>query len=133
MECFRIDVNENEINRNIKNLRKALSDYQLLVKEPNVSYSYYNKSASWLYEKLLKEALEKAEGIANLIIVADGALGFIPFESLLIEEGNPNEVSYQKLHYLLNDYNLESITCGLEGQFSLNRSATQSSPVRQHF
>jgi CHAT domain-containing protein len=54
---------------------------------------------------LLEKALA-AKNVKNLVIVADGELGHIPFEIFLLEPASQDEYDYKKLHYLLNDYNI---------------------------
>ena len=90
----------------IKNLRIALSDYHFIGKEEEKAYQQYTQNAYELYQVLLAPVLEKQEGnIADLYIIADGALGHLPFETFLTsmpEDGS----EYKDLPYLLLDYNI---------------------------
>ncbi|MBF4464595.1 CHAT domain-containing protein [Flavobacterium sp. LC2016-12] len=61
-------------------------------------YNYYGKRVYDLL-KLPSNVIYK-----NLIIVPDGILNFLPFETLITTESNTT--NFAKMHYLLNDFNI---------------------------
>ena len=91
-----------EINKQIKALRLALTDYELINKDEKKAYTNYITSASWAYKNLLKPALINPS-INSLIIITDGELGHIPFETFLTTEVKDHK-KYSELPYVLNDY-----------------------------
>ncbi|MEK6479999.1 CHAT domain-containing protein [Catalinimonas sp. 4WD22] len=71
------------------------------------NFQKYQESAHALYQLLLEPLLKK-NSTEHLVIVPDGALTTIPFESLIKSKIKSQKglVSYEKLHYLLNDYEI---------------------------
>jgi CHAT domain-containing protein/tetratricopeptide (TPR) repeat protein len=107
-----IPIDKKGFGYRIESLHNALSNYPLLIKEPFLSYNEYTKHAHWFYKNLLHPILSKStnnQGINHLIIVTDGALGHLPFETFLVEpipiipkeQGQP---TYDQLPYLVNTY-----------------------------
>jgi CHAT domain-containing protein/tetratricopeptide (TPR) repeat protein len=69
----------------------------------------YASTSNSLYKWLLEPMKRKFSGSKRIIIVPDGPIGQIPFETLVVEGiklGEPNTqlASYNRLHYLLNDH-----------------------------
>jgi len=94
------------IKARIQKMHKALSDYKLVVKNTELAYQKYTTQAHWFYQKLLAPVLEGQSTIKDLIIVTDGELGHLPFEAFLVEQAPQGTTVYNKLHYLINDYNI---------------------------
>ena len=63
-------------------------------------FNRFIKSSSYLYKQLILPVSGYING-KHLIIIPDGKLAYLPFETLLCHEGNYNTISYNKLHYLL--------------------------------
>ena len=95
-----------QLYKKIQAFRQALSNYSLLIKDEQKAYHNYTKHAHWFYQQLLAPVLEGKEDLEQLIVVPDGALGFLPFEAFLVEEAPQDIGPYQQLHYLLQDYNI---------------------------
>ena len=96
-------ISKNKLNEEVSHLRKALSDYSFIKRDPQKAFELYVDKAHWFYKELLAPALEALNNVESLIIIADGALGHLPFESFLttaVKEEQP----YDKLPYLLNNY-----------------------------
>jgi CHAT domain-containing protein len=116
IHIFKVDKNEvlwfsqpldkEELKDNIKALHKALSNYKLVIKDKNKAYRNYTEKAHWFYQKILKPILKDKTNIQNLIIVSDGELGHLPFETFLVEPPPQSLTDYHELHYLVNDYNI---------------------------
>jgi CHAT domain-containing protein len=114
LHIFRVDEKElswhkeailaNELRKKIENLHQSLSDYQQIGQDQKGNFKSYTSLAHWFYQKLLAPVLKEGDGIENLIIVADGELGHLPFESFLVAAAKGN--SYKDLHYLLKDYTI---------------------------
>ena len=103
MHTFKIPIRT--LAKSIEKLHSVLSGYELLDKEPKTSHAIYTKQAHWLYQELIAPVLKGKTGIKNLVIVTDGELGHLPFETFLVEAAG-REQDYKKLHYLMNDYTI---------------------------
>jgi CHAT domain-containing protein len=88
----------------VEQLHQSLSDYSQIAKEKEENFASYTELAHWFYQKMLAPVLNEDE-IENLIIVTDGELGHLPFESFLVEKV-ADKSNYKDLHYLLQDYNI---------------------------
>jgi hypothetical protein len=86
----------------IKNLHNALSDYKALKEDTDAAWKSYTESAFWCYQNLIAPVLKDNKDISNLIIVTDGELGHLPFETFLAEKASEGS-NYADLHYLLKD------------------------------
>ncbi|MGH1335209.1 MAG: CHAT domain-containing protein [Aureispira sp.] len=94
------------LQQRIKSFRKSVSNYELLVRNQEKAYHTYIKFAHWFFEQLVAPVLEGQEGIKNLIIVTDGKLGHLPFETFLVEEAPQGLTPFNQLPYLLNEFNI---------------------------
>ena len=104
---FNQTVHNGRIMETVKDLRKNLSDYALLVKDPAQAKTSYLNSSSSLYKQLFPENIRSVtQGCDNLVIIPDGLLNFIPFEALLTDSTVSPETSYQDLPYLLKDHSI---------------------------
>jgi len=106
VKLYSLAVSKEKLSQQVKLLRFALSDYKFIVKKENEAYRHYTQSAYWFYENLLKVALEEESDINNLIIIADGELGHLPFEVFLTESASQSKEPYVGLNYLLKKYNI---------------------------
>jgi CHAT domain-containing protein len=80
----------------IKSMRSGLIDRD---------YALYTKHAYKLYQTLI-EPIEAKIKNKNLIIIPDGILGYIPFETLISENADQERKDYRNLSYLINDYQM---------------------------
>ena len=94
-------ITNKELKDRIKELHFSLSDYT-----SKQSRQTYLSNAHWFYKHLIAPVLKDKSNITNLIIVTDGELGHLPFETFLVEEATEELIDYRSLHYLLNDYNI---------------------------
>lgn len=95
LEWSRFFVENEELKNRVNSLHSSLSDYQ-----SKESYQRYKEQAHWFYQNLVAPSLADKEHIDKLIIVTDGELGHLPFESFLVDN------SSEQPHYLLNDYSI---------------------------
>jgi CHAT domain-containing protein/tetratricopeptide (TPR) repeat protein len=108
IELFPINIKKQKLKKRIESLRLALSNYDLIINKPELAQTLYTESAYWFYKEILSVALQNKE-IDNLIVITDGELGHLPFETFLLEEVTvepQSEIDYTSLHYLINDYNI---------------------------
>lgn len=98
-------LSKQTLTKVIKQLHEVLSGYKFLVEEPKLAHQIYVQQAHWLYQQLLEPVLRGKKHIKNLLIVTDGELGHLPFETFLVEDARQKE-NYQDLHYLINDYTI---------------------------
>ncbi|MCP4438965.1 MAG: CHAT domain-containing protein [Aureispira sp.] len=107
-------ISQEILNTHIESLHFSLSNYALLAQDNKLSYKKFTQNAYWLYQNLLAPVLENISDINHLIIVPDGELGHLPFETFLVEQAPSEESNYKHLHYLLKDYNISySYSAGL--------------------
>lgn len=106
IQVYPIPVPAHKLKQSIKTFRRALSSYTSLINDEKKAYKVYIKSAYWFYENLLEVAL-KGKEVEHLIIVADGELGHLPFETFLTKDMiNQGDLTYPKLPFLLKNYNI---------------------------
>ncbi|MFC2146412.1 CHAT domain-containing protein [Acidobacteriota bacterium] len=92
-----INVNEKEINKKIEFFLRALKEH---------NFSYIKRYGNTLYEKLFKPLEPALEINQDIIIIPDGQLAKIPFESLIIN--NKDKESGQFI-FLLEKYHIKYI------------------------
>jgi CHAT domain-containing protein/tetratricopeptide (TPR) repeat protein len=92
----------------LSNFRKAQTDARFLLDSAATANQLYYNSGNALFKHLLQPVLADLDsGITNLIIVPDGELGHINFETLLTDSVGSSSGSYADLPYLLKDYNIQ--------------------------
>ena len=91
-----------KLNTNIGVMHRALSDYGFIENESEKAYNNYVEAAYWFYQNLVAPLEIDNREIQQLMIVPDGKLGNIPFETFLTEEASGRD--YHELPYLLNTY-----------------------------
>jgi CHAT domain-containing protein len=103
---LRKNILATELKAKIKSMHEVLSNYSLLSKEHGkASFEQYTDLAYYFYEQLLADLLDGPQEIENLIIITDGELGHLPFESFLTEKAAANS-NFKALKYLVLDYNI---------------------------
>ena len=117
-----------DFNQNVDRLRQTLTDNPI-VNQLNYQ-SDFIRSASKLYDLLLKDLLDKLPDTKNrLIIIPDGVLGLIPFD-LLLTSPSDSQASYGTLPYLLQDFN---ISYSPSIKLYLRQKATAPARAKQGF
>jgi len=99
-------VPKKELKQRIKALHHALSDYNIITRNNKLAYGEYTVQAHWFYLNLVAPILKDKKDIQNLILITDGELGHLPFETFLVKQAPQQITDYQQLHYLMNDYNI---------------------------
>ena len=97
-----------DFERMVTNLRNALTDYQMIAKDPKLAYKNFVIASNSFYKTFAMQFLTGVDPSVNkLIIIPDGWLNYIPFEILLEETPNNfNEVDYSNLAYLIKRYEI---------------------------
>lgn len=87
--------------RGSKHLAEHIS--QLLTTIDSSRYEPFVESSRYLYQTLIEPVQSFIEG-KKLLIIPDGSLNYLPFETLLSEESHSDTIDYQHLPYLLKRY-----------------------------
>jgi CHAT domain-containing protein/Tfp pilus assembly protein PilF len=97
-------VRTDSIDHYVRKLRKSLSE--MSIKNLNQrSIDSYRSAANRLYSLLIKPVEDRMQA-SELIIVPDGKLGYIPFETLLTELHPGLHIDFKNLNYLINKYSI---------------------------
>jgi CHAT domain-containing protein len=102
----KVNISKKELNAKIKHYYGFLSNYELVIKNKDKAFLDYTNLAYWCYQNLVAPISINNKKIESLIIVADGNLGHLPFETFLTKETNQSPKEYAKLDYLLKYYNI---------------------------
>lgn len=91
----------------IKNLNDSILwfRYGLTMSSPKMK-EYYRRLGFTLYKNLFPNPDEPGKQIRNIIIIPDGNLAKIPFETLLTENYSGNTDEYKSYPFLINKYNI---------------------------
>lgn len=100
-----LKIRQKELEKGIQKLRLALSNYSEIGENPKAAYEHYIQAADWCYQVLLAEILQDKK-VQDLIIVTDGELGHLPFETFLTTPADQKGEDYTSLAYLIKDYNV---------------------------
>lgn len=106
VEWKKVVLSNKSLNYHIKSFHSALSNYKVILENEERAYRDYTIHAHWFYKNLLAPVLKDKKNIQNLIIVTDGEIGHLPFETFLVEQAPQTVTNYHQLHYLVNDYNI---------------------------
>ncbi len=121
VECYPLGISADSLERQIKRLHTALSDFALLNDQPQASYSLYTTTAHWCYQHLLAKALKAHPDKTQLIIIPDGGIAHLPFEALLVLPAPAELSNYADLPYLLRTHRISyNYSAGLWRENSSN-------------
>ena len=70
------------------------------------AHSKYVNQAQTLYSELVRPAESILKGKQRILLATDGALSYLPFESLLTKNGNSKAIHFESLPYLVRDYEI---------------------------
>jgi CHAT domain-containing protein/Flp pilus assembly protein TadD len=102
----KIPISKDKLTQRIQNFHRVLSNYKIIAENNCLSYKIYTEQAHWFYQKLIAPVLANKKNIKNLILITDGELGHLPFETFLVEQAPQEVTNYNQLHYLVTDYNI---------------------------
>lgn len=97
-------IKREQLSTKIKELYKALSNYDLLATDQDKAYEAYTRPAYWFYQQLIAPILTDAVDIKQLIVVPDGELAYLPFETFLMKPAKQGGGDYSNLDYLVKHY-----------------------------
>ncbi|MGD0581499.1 MAG: tetratricopeptide repeat protein [Bacteroidales bacterium] len=108
---FIFTLTKNKLNVNqvpiIKNLKDSITWFRYgLTKTSQRMQEYYRRIGYLLYQQLFPISAPIDKNIENLIIIPDGILAIIPFESLLTSNITGNIDDYKNYPYLIKKYNI---------------------------
>ena len=107
-------ISENQININTVPINDSLKEDIQIVKDflsappagSNIQsrLSIYVKSSKNIFDEFIKKSIFPKT--KHLVFIADGALGYLPFEALIIKDSESNNISYSldNQAYLIEDY-----------------------------
>ena len=127
LEFTSISIKRDTLNQKIKLLRQALSNHSFILKNPNQAFDDFTQGAHWFHKTLIPKQLQ-SKSIKNIVVVTDGKLGHLPFETFLQKPVNQSVESYTNLPYLINDYNISyAYSANLWQQLKNNPNASLTS------
>lgn len=94
-----------------------------ILNDAYLTYTNYLTASGQLY-KILLEPVEELIAGKNLIIIPDGILGYVSFESLLTDEHSTASVDYKHLPYLIRSH---TINYGYSGTLYVNSLKAEKS------
>lgn len=100
---------QQKLNTQVREYLEMLQKPEPIWETSNGSYSRYVKLAGVLYNELLKPAEALLKGKRRIVIAPDGALNYLPFESLLTANTGAPQIDFSKLSYLALDYDIQYI------------------------
>ncbi len=90
---------EARLNQQIQELLETLQKPEPVWEATDSAYSRYGTLASALYQQILQPAEADLKNKSRVMIAADGALNYLPFEILLTEKAGPAKIDFSKLPY----------------------------------
>ncbi len=100
---------DDEWSETLLSYKNSLIDHTTILDESNTNSVYNNfvSQSPKIYTYLLAESLENLPDTVNyLVIIPDGILNLIPFETLLQSDKNIISKDYKNLDYLINSYSI---------------------------
>lgn len=127
IELFPLPITKVELSKKINTLRHSLTSYRFANTKQANAFQIYAKTAHWFYKNILGIALQGKEE-KRLIIVTDGELGHLPFETFLTNTVTSETKDYKDLPYLMNDFSISynySSTLWKENKATINQNNEQ--------
>jgi CHAT domain-containing protein/tetratricopeptide (TPR) repeat protein len=108
IRSYTLPGDENLADR-IQQIRAVLQKPDPVWEESEHSYSNYKKYAADLYLTLIQPAASLLAGKQKIVIAPDGALHYLPFESLLTESAASAKTDFSKLAYFGARYEIQYV------------------------
>lgn len=96
-----------------KKLDGQIHDYREVLLKPDVTFqtleqahNKYVTQAQTLYSELIRPVEAILNGKQRILLATDGALSYLPFESLLTKRENSKTIHFESLPYLVRDYEI---------------------------
>jgi CHAT domain-containing protein/tetratricopeptide (TPR) repeat protein len=101
--------NEQTLTQHITQIREALLKPDAAYQITEQSHTKYVKLARTLYSNLIEPAASVLDGKKRIVIAADGALNYLPFEVLLTHRIKTEGIDFSKLPYLAKDFEVQYV------------------------
>jgi CHAT domain-containing protein len=97
-------ANDSDFNQRLENVISSINNFEPQTR--GADFSHYTSSAVSVYHRLFKNVLESKKEVSKLVLIPDGRLSYLSFETLLTEkpDSSSNNYGIRNLKYLLNDY-----------------------------
>lgn len=116
-----------KIEQRMPEIEKLITEYTLLLQNPRSARDQIIRSGKQLYEIILEKSLKGITPKANLIIIPDGVLGLLPFETLPVEVSTDQKnIIYAGDRYAITYYQSASV-------LALNRILSASAAQKNLF
>lgn len=92
---------DSSFRQSLENVLQTISQYDYARASDLSVFRKFTNDAHGLYQTLLAPWLSAETKTERLIIIADGLLGYLPFDVLLTEAPDATRVDYQSLPYLV--------------------------------
>lgn len=115
----KIEISKNKLEQLVRDLLEPMN-----TKRPN---DFSTKNAKKLYDILLSDYLSTVKENEKLIIIPDGILGALPFEILVVKEGN----TLQNSVYLFDKYSISYYQSA--SILNINRTLQKRTPQEKLF
>lgn len=96
-------ANSARLNEQITGLFELISRSSAVMNDAE-SLNRYTELAHQLYTKLIAPELTRTDELHQLILIPDGNISYLPFETLLTEKPDPGTGNYGTLPYLFRRY-----------------------------
>ncbi len=91
------------LSANIKSYRNLISHFNFLDDQKD-KMKDFNQLAHWFYKQLLAPIKAELQDKEHLIIIPDGELYHLPFETFLVNAPSNASNNFSNLHYLIQDH-----------------------------
>lgn len=102
----KIAISKKSLEAQIDKFRFCLSNYSYIINEKKKAYEEFKKVAHWFYNKLISPIYKHIQTKENIVIIPDGMLGLIPFETFISTSPQNNSNNFDQLDYLLTKHNI---------------------------
>lgn len=97
---------QKKLDDQIQSLREVLLKPDATYQTLEQAHSKYVTQAQALYSELVRPAESILKGKQRILIATDGALSYLPFESLLTKNESSKTIHFESLSYLVRDYEI---------------------------
>jgi CHAT domain-containing protein len=103
IQLIEVPISEKEVEQKTYHFHQLLSDYQAIIDQREQTMTEYVEYAHWFHQKLIAP-IAIPNQIKHIIVVPDGKLGHLPFETFLSDSVSGSSLNYTNLPYLMNRY-----------------------------
>jgi CHAT domain-containing protein/Tfp pilus assembly protein PilF len=100
-----MEIDKDSLKNKIRLFHNFLSKYDEINSNKEAKFTIFTETAHWFYLNLIKPLIAE-KNINHLIIVTDGELGHLPFETFITEIPDSKKVNFRNLKYLVKDFKI---------------------------